>query len=114
MRHLWRASGPCTVRQVHDELEHPREPDRELAYTTVMTVMERLCRKGLLVRAPRGKAYLYSVAATQADYTARVMSDALSDTPDRTAALVHFAGQLTDDERSALRKALLNKGRPAR
>ena len=113
MQHLWRADGPRTVRQVHAELEHPREPDRALAYTTVMTVMERLYRKGLLVREPHGKAYLYSAAASQADYTARVMADALGSAADRTAALVNFAGQLTDDERQALRKALVHKRRTA-
>ena len=114
MQHLWRAGAARTVRQVHDELQHPRDPDRELAYTTVMTVMERLYRKGLLVREPHGKAYLYAAAASQADYTAQVMADALGDTADRTAALVNFAGQLSDEERQALRKALLNKRRATR
>ena len=112
MHHLWRAGEALTVRQVHDELQHPREPARELAYTTVMTVMERLYRKGLLVREPHGKAYLYSAAASQADFTAQVMADALGGTADRTAALVHFAGQLSEDERQALRRALLAE-RPA-
>jgi predicted transcriptional regulator len=114
MQHLWRSGGARTVRQVHDQLQHPRDPDRELAYTTVMTVMERLYRKGLLVREPHGKAYLYAAAASQADYTAQVMADALGDTADRTAALVNFAGQLSDEERQALRKALLNQRRTSR
>jgi predicted transcriptional regulator len=114
MQHLWRAGEGRTVRQVHAALEHPREPLRELAYTTVMTVMERLYRKGLLVREPQGKAYLYSAAASQADYTAQVMAQALSDASDRTAALVHFAGQLSGPERSALRQALTAKSRSGR
>ena len=113
LQHLWSAGGPRTVRQVHDELQHPRQPERELAYTTVMTVMERLHRKGLLVREPHGKAYLYRAAASQADFTARVMADALGDTADRTAALVNFAGQLSEDERQALREALVGERRAA-
>lgn len=111
MQHLWRAGGALTVRQMQEGLQHPREPERELAYTTVLTVMERLHRKGLLVREPQGKAYLYSAAASQADYTARLMADALGGTADRSAALVNFAGQLGHDEREALRNALQGKRR---
>lgn len=111
MRHMWMVGGTLTVRQVHDDLEHPREPGRELAYTTVMTVMERLFRKGLLVRESHGRAFVYGAAASQADYTARLMASALGDTSDRGAALVRFAGQLEDEERQVLRKALLLRGR---
>lgn len=111
MRHIWGAGASLTVRQVLDGLEHPREPGRELAYTTVMTVMERLYRKGLLVREPCGKAFLYGAAASQADYTARLMASALGESSDPGAALIHFAGQLADEERQMLRRALLAKGR---
>lgn len=111
MRHMWKAGEAQTVSQVLDHLEHRREPGRELAYTTIMTVMERLFRKGLLVQEPRDKAYAYSAAASQADYTAKLMAVALGDTSDRGAALVHFAGQLADEERQMLRKALLADGR---
>ena len=53
MTRLWDASEPLTVRQVHELLSR----DRDLAYTTVMTVLDRLAKKNLvtvsLVGAPK-------------------------------------------------------------
>jgi predicted transcriptional regulator len=102
MRHVWDAQEAVTVRGVLEALP----PDKPLAYTTVMTVMERLYRKGLLVREESGKAYLYAAAVSRADYTARMMTDVLHEGGDSRAALVHFAGRLSARERAALRKAL--------
>lgn len=46
----------ATVREVHSDLVR----DRDVAYTTVMTTMVRLHRKGLLRRESAGNAYRYS------------------------------------------------------
>ena len=51
---LW-ALGQGTVQQLHARLL----PSRPLAYTTVMTVMDRLTRKGMVEREKRGRAHLY-------------------------------------------------------
>lgn len=115
MRELWGSDRALTVREVLERLQHSRAPERSLAYTTVMTVLERLFRKDLLVREEQEKAFRYQPAQTQADYTAQVMAKALGDASDRSEALVHFAGQLTDEERRTLRQALSRvSGRPAR
>lgn len=107
MNVVWAAAAPLTVREVREALL----ADRELAYTTVMTVMDRLLRKGLLDRTPHGKAYSYSAKQSRADFTAQMMADALQDSDDRSAALVHFAGQLTSQDRRALRNALDSRKR---
>ena len=106
MQVMWATEAPQTVRQVLEVLCENRGPDRPLAYTTVMTVMERLFHKGLLARQPRGKAFLYRAAASQADYTAGLMARTLGASADRSAALVHFAKHLSDEERQTLRQAL--------
>lgn len=49
-------TSPISVRDVHQQLAKKRE----IAYTTVMTVMTRLSEKGLLVRVQQGRAFLYS------------------------------------------------------
>ena len=54
MKALW-FEGAKTVRDVHRVLQ----PDHPLAYTTVLTVMDRLTRKGFLTRTRRGKAHTY-------------------------------------------------------
>lgn len=54
MRALW-FEGAKTVRDVHRVLQ----PDHPLAYTTVLTVMDRLTRKGFLARTRRGRAHYF-------------------------------------------------------
>src|SRR5699024_3407878 len=56
MNHLWAVAEPQTVRQVHAALsEH-----RDLAYTTVMTVLQRLARKDLVVQHRSDRAHQYT------------------------------------------------------
>jgi BlaI family penicillinase repressor len=54
---VWRL-GPATVHNVRAAL------DDRVAYTTVMTVLDRLYRKGVLDRQREGRAYVYSAAAS--------------------------------------------------
>ena len=46
MDHLWSSGDPQTVRQVHEALS----ARRDLAYTTIMTVLQRLAKKNLVVQ----------------------------------------------------------------
>jgi predicted transcriptional regulator len=57
MKAVW-ALGEATVEDVRARLL----PERPLAYTTVMTVMGRLARKGLVSRSKRGRAHVYASA----------------------------------------------------
>jgi predicted transcriptional regulator len=60
MRALW-ALGQATVHEVRARLF----PERPLAYTTVMTVMDHLRGKGLVEREKRGRPYLYRPLVTE-------------------------------------------------
>jgi predicted transcriptional regulator len=101
MAQLWSADAPLTVRDVHDRLE------RELAYTTVMTVLGRLAKKGLVRQERDGKAYRYAAASSREQMAAEVMIDALGDMGEnRTAALVAFVDRVGPEEADALRRAL--------
>ena len=53
MNQLWDASEPLTVRQVHERLAG----QRDLAYTTVMTVLDRLAKKGVVAQQRADRAY---------------------------------------------------------
>ncbi len=48
--------GEASVKDVWEKVN----PARGLAYTTVMTVLEKMHRKGFLSQRKKGKAYLYS------------------------------------------------------
>ena len=60
MRCLWKVDS-LSVADVHKSLKSKRE----IAYTTVMTIMTRLTDKGFLTRRLKGKAYLYSTQRTK-------------------------------------------------
>ncbi len=61
METVWKADRPVSVREIVDELNAGRaEP---LAYTTVMTVMNRLADKEALARTPAGRSFLYEATA---------------------------------------------------
>ncbi|WP_305784605.1 BlaI/MecI/CopY family transcriptional regulator [Symbioplanes lichenis] len=92
MQQLWTAEEPLTVRQVHEALSETRD----LAYTTVMTVLDRLAKKGVVTQHKKDRAYRYAPAQSREEMTAALMLDALSAAPDgvRDAALAHFVGRL--------------------
>lgn len=108
MAHLWGAGSAQTVRQVHEALS-----ERGLAYTTVMTVLDRLAKKGVVRQERAGRAFEYSPVQSREEMTAAVMLEALGATTDpsaRDAALVHFVGRVGPQGVAALRAALDSAG----
>ena len=88
---LWGSGGPMTVRAVAQELNSGR--GAPLAYTTVMTVMSRLARKGILVRSRSGRGYAYlPVAADTAEIAVRGVLAEFGD-----AALARFVERVELD-----------------
>src|ERR1700709_984170 len=105
MDHLWASREPQTVRQVHETLS----THRDLAYTTVMTVLQRLAKKHLVVQHRDDRAHRYAPTNGREELVAGLVVDALdqaSDTGIRQAALVHFVERVGADEADALRRAL--------
>ena len=105
---LWEASDPLTVRQVSEQLS-----DRELAHTTVMTVLDRLSKKGFARRERDGRAWRYRAAGSREAYVTELMLSALDQTGDRQAALARFARSVSGAEARMLRRALEALGEPA-
>jgi len=101
MRRIWARREPVTVREVLGDLQ----ADRDIAYTTVMTVMGNLEKKGWLRRHPEGRAYRYEPLVSAEEYSAALMRQALEASTDRPAALMHFLEELSADEARALEEA---------
>jgi predicted transcriptional regulator len=99
MQRVWDHGRPVTVRELFDELVR----QRAIAYTTVMTTMDNLHRKGWLARAKEGKAYRYTATASREEYSARLMREALDDGGDTEAVLTHFVAQMDGEESEVLR-----------
>jgi predicted transcriptional regulator len=102
MEVVWAADGPVSGRAVVEELTR----ERPVAYTTVLTVMDRLVGKGLLRRQRRGRAYAYRATRSRAAYAAELMASVLGSSDDRPAVLLHFVEQIPPDQAEALRAAL--------
>lgn len=112
MDRLWAEDAPLSVREVLEMLPQ----DRSRAYTTVMTVLDNLHRKGFVTRQMQGRAYRYRAARTREQHTAEMLGEVLSGTDDRGAVLMHFVEQMSADEAAGLRSALdsLETDGPAR
>ncbi len=95
-------TGAATARDVSRALAG----DRDLAHTTVMTVLDRLAKKGFLQRERDGRAWRYRPVASRERYVTELMLGALDETGDRGAALVHFVQSVSEDEAAVIAKAL--------
>jgi predicted transcriptional regulator len=102
MERLWERGRPALVREILDDLRG----DRDLAYTTVMTVMDNLYRKGWLRRERDGRAWRYEPTGSRSGYTAALLNEALETSTDRRRALTHFALQMSPHDAVILRDAL--------
>jgi predicted transcriptional regulator len=111
MDRVWDHDGPVTVRDLFDELREARP----IAYTTVMSTMDNLHRKGWLARERDGKAYRYTAVASREEYSARLMREALAEAGDAEAVLSHFVASMDGDQAEALRAVLdrFADGRPS-
>ncbi|MFF0544063.1 BlaI/MecI/CopY family transcriptional regulator [Nocardia thailandica] len=103
MNRLWdRDEAATTVRELHDELA----AEREIAYTTVMSTMDNLYRKGRLARERAGKAYRYWPTLSREEYSAQLMLEALGTGGRTDLVLSHFVERISADEADGLRAAL--------
>jgi predicted transcriptional regulator len=111
MEELWR-SGEAPVRAVMESLN--KSAAHERAYTTYMTIMARLHKKGLLVRRREGKTDFYAPSLSREEYLAvrarTQVEDLVAQYGD--VALSHFAQQMAglDPARRRALQRLARKG----
>ena len=93
MECLWSRAEPASVRDVLGELR----TGKQLAYTTVMTVLDNLHRKGVVTREMAGRAWIYQPACDREQHTATLLREVLGASSDRQAALMYFVAELDPD-----------------
>lgn len=102
---LWTRGADQSVRDVMDHLGGGAQKD--LAYTTIMTVLDRLAKKGVTERRRDGRAWRYTAAASREELAAGALRSALDAVQaDRTAAMLHFLDDASPGELDDLRAAL--------
>ena len=97
MTRLWEA-GPQTVGEVQKALNDAAA--RQLAYTTVMTILVRLHEKGLVARTKEGLHYRYAASVDESSLKAEVGRRELSRLIDRygAASVAGFAAELGESD----------------
>lgn len=96
----WRRGAPLTVRDAVDSVG----ARHRLAYTTVMTVMQRLSKKGFLVRMKAGRAYAYEPRLSREDYSAGLVRSVLAASKDRTSVLLGFVRSVPERDLKELER----------
>ena len=100
---LWSHGPALSVRDVMDRMEG----ERELAYTTIMTVLDRLAKKDLAERSRDGRAWRYTAASSREELAATALRSTLDNVQaDRKLAMMHFLDDATPAEIDDLRAAL--------
>lgn len=112
MEEVW-DRGETTVRAVLEALN--ARADKTRAYTTIMTIMSRLDRKGLLDRRREGKTDIYVPALSREEYQEARARTEVGTLVDEYGdlALVHFARQMAQLD-PARREKLRRLARRAR
>ena len=109
MRLLWDAGQPCTAKQLQAGFGESAP-----AVTTVLTVLDRLRRKGLVTRSDAKTNITFTAARSESDHAVESMLQSLEATGDRQSVLLRFAGDLDSEDAELLRRALEGRDRRPR
>jgi len=99
---VWAADRAYLVREVRERMTY----NRDVAYTTVMTVMNILHGKGVLCREKHGRAWRYWPTESREEHDARLMAEVLRSGGDQRVTMVRFLQRVNDEEIASLRTAL--------
>jgi predicted transcriptional regulator len=106
MDRVWGRDDGVTVREVYGELADTRQ----IAYTTVMSTLDNLHRKGWVRREREGKAYRYWPTITREQRSANLMRAAFDSGGKPEAVLAFFVDQMSAEESAQLKAALRHTG----
>lgn len=108
MNVLWDSPEPLNASVLRERLT-VTPSSKELAMTTVLTVLSRLEKKDFVTRARETRPHIYRATTSRAAHMAELMHEVLGAAPDREAVLARFIGQVGPGEAAALRQLLEGK-----
>jgi BlaI family transcriptional regulator, penicillinase repressor len=110
---LWR-DGPCSVRDVQARMSD----GKSRAYTTVLTTMQVMEKKGMLSHTRRGLAYIYSPAVSERKVTGNILRDLLRNVFSSPTAVMQnllSEGNISDEEAREIQTMIeshIEQGKP--
>ncbi|MET4780250.1 BlaI/MecI/CopY family transcriptional regulator [Glaciihabitans sp. UYNi722] len=108
---LWDSAEALTAGDIRDGLsrENAAGAGKDLAVTTVLTVLSRLEAKDFVTRDRDTRPHLFRASTSRAAHMAELMHEVLGAAPDREAVLARFVGQVGAGEAATLRRMLDGK-----
>ena len=103
MEVIWDADGSLTAYDVKDVLE---ADGRDLAATTLLTVLSRLDKKGFVASDRTARPHRYHALGTREAHMAELMHEVLGVAGDRSAVLARFVGGVSAKDQAVLRRLL--------
>ncbi|MFJ9539163.1 BlaI/MecI/CopY family transcriptional regulator [Streptomyces sp. NPDC101225] len=97
---LWAVGGPATAVVVHEKVGD------DTAHTTVLTILTRLCDKGLVTRRREGRSFVYTPVDDRSGMAAAGMHSLLDKGGDRAAVLARFVSDLSVEDEQLLEQLL--------
>lgn len=109
MHVLWTVNDYTTIKFVHSELVK----NKQIAYTTVQTTIDRLFNKGLLKKIPKGRSFIYASRINKDEFETHVSNkviDAIA-TKLNNVSLAYFVEVLDTENKEKLEylAELINK-----
>lgn len=105
MRILWEAESSLSAKEIQGLFE-----GHTPAYTTVMTSLDRLQKKGQVVRSGDSpRKVRFEAARSEQEHASEAMISVLGGAADRSATLLRFAGNLAPEDVELLRQAIGSK-----
>jgi predicted transcriptional regulator len=106
MRILWEAQAPLSAKDIQDAFD-----GHTPAYTTLLTALDRLQKKGRVLRSGDSpRKVRFEAAHAEDEHAGEAMISALDEASDRQAALLRFAGNLDARDVEVLRRAIGAEG----
>jgi len=106
---LWAHTESLSAYDLQAKLAAADSTGRELAATTILTVLSRLESKNFVVRERDTRPHLYRAAAGREAHMADLMHEVLGGANDRAAVLERFVGQVSNEEAETLRRILAGR-----
>jgi len=108
---LWESPEAATANELRERLAQANPAagtgdGRGLAVTTILTVLSRLEKKGLVERERNIRPHRYRAITSKAEHTAELMHEVLGSVNDREAVLARFVGSVSATEAETLRRLL--------
>ena len=112
MNALWESPTGLSAPELGERLVASEAPAkrRELATTTLLTVLSRLESKGFVSRTRSTRPHRYHAVNSRSEHTAELMHEVLQLAPDRDDALARFVGGVSPTEAETLRRLLASRG----